>query len=222
MEIRLRRMMPRSLTRVYLWLAVCALLALVVKARWLAGFDLAVAEWAQGVRTPGRDELARAITFFGSSSWALAAGIVMTGWWARAKRWRTIGAFWVSWGIGLALQSVLRCWVAQWRPDASLAASLHWVADRLFNTGFTSGHAFRSAFIFGWWIDALQRHPARGAWAASAACAVLIVLVGATRVSLHRHWTSDVVGGWVVAMLSLAAARSIRAAAVAKHGTNQV
>ena len=213
--------MSRSLTRVYLWVAVCAVLALIVKMRWLAALDIAVADWAQGVRTPGKDAAARASTFFGSSTWALAAGVVMTGWWARAKRWRTIGAFWVSWGIGLALQSVLRCWVAQWRPDVYLPASLHWVVDRLFNTGFPSGHAFRSTFIFGWWIDALQRHPAHGARAALAACAVLIVLVGATRVYLHRYWMSDVVGGWVVAMLSLALACALRVE-VAKPACDQV
>jgi membrane-associated phospholipid phosphatase len=50
----------------------------------------------------------------------------------------------------------------------------------------------------------------RGGWAA-AGCAALILLVGATRVYLDRHWMTDVVGAWMLAGTALALAGSARA-----------
>lgn len=207
----LTRTMRLEARRVIGWASVCLMLAVLVQSRWLAGFDAMLTEWAQAHRASNGDGVARTLTFFGSSTWALAAGVMMTAWWARARQGRMIAVFWLSWGLGLAVQSVLRCGVAQWRPDAPLPASIHSMVDRLFSTGFTSGHAFRSAFVFGWWANVLTQRRTSWRRIGAVACVALIILVGWTRVYLWRHWMSDVVGGWVIAAWSLAVAARLGA-----------
>jgi membrane-associated phospholipid phosphatase len=185
-------------------------LSLAVKAGWLAPWDRALTEWFQAQRTPALDDAARAVTFFGSSPWTAAVVALMAIWWWRAGRAPTLAVFCLAGASSLLLQVFLRGWVAQWRPDAVLSQPLGWL-ERYELAGFTSGHAFRSAFLYGWWADALRREPRRS-WTvpAMAACGGLVVLVGITRLYLHRHWGSDVLGAWLIAATALAATRAVR------------
>ena len=184
-------------------------LVLLVKHGSLVAFDRRVTQWLETGRTPALEELAAAITFFGSSPWTVVLVAIMAGWWWRTGQGKTVAGLCVAGCCGLLVQVVLRLWVAQWRPDAVVpeAASLF---TRHELAGFTSGHAFRSAFLYGWWADLLWRR--KSAWAAAGAvgCWLLIVLVGLTRVFLHRHWCTDVLGAWCIALIALAVTRSHR------------
>jgi undecaprenyl-diphosphatase len=117
----------------------------------------------------------------------------------------------------LLLQVGLRYAVAHWRPDAvAPAAGADWVM-RYELAGFTSGHALRSAYLFGWWADALRRWGGPAAGVGALGCLAAAAAVGCTRVYLNRHWLTDVVGAWLIAGWALTIAAAARGRA-ARHG----
>lgn len=192
------------------WAIALGLLAVAVKSGALVAVDRLVGAWADTIRTPGADAAASTLTFFGSTPWTLAAGAVMGGWWLAKGRHDTLLVFLSAAALGLAIQTLLRVWVGQWRPEVSAVPAPMDLATRYDLAGFTSGHGFRSAFLYGWWgRELLQR---RTWWAAAGAVGLglLIVAVGATRIYLHRHWASDVLGAWLVALIALSLARRLR------------
>ena len=190
------------------WGLLLGLLAIAVNAKLLVDADHQMARWMEAVRTPGRDAAAKTMTFFGGSPWTLAAVAAMSlRWWAIHRRAALWACLWAGLGGGI-LQCLLRLWVGQWRPDTIPPSTMD-LAARYELAGFTSGHAFRAAFLYGWWAQALLRR--RTWWAATGAigCGLLIVVVGLTRVYLGRHWVSDVAGGWLVALTALALAKRL-------------
>ena len=190
------------------WALLTGCLALAVNGRWLAGIDHQMAAWMESLRSPELDAAAAALTFFGSTPWTLLVAGIMAGWWMMHQRTAPLMTFLGAWALGLVLQMALRLWVAQWRPDVVMPASPGFLA-RYSLAGFTSGHAFRSAFLYGWWARSL---PQQRRWATAAAwgCGLLMLLVGATRIYLRRHWLTDVVGAWGLAALVLSAASGFR------------
>lgn len=199
-----------------IWALTVALLLLtvVVKLQGLRPLDEAITAWLQTWRMPELDAAARILTFFGSSPFTLAAIAVMSVWWWRGGHRATVWACWGAGIFGLLIQDLLRFAVAQWRPDATaIPLATDWV-NRFELAGFTSGHALRSAFLGGWWCDALQRRRHPLGIPAAVTLGLAVGLVGLTRIYLHRHWMTDVVGAWVVAALALAMAQRWRAARI--------
>lgn len=194
------------------WTAVLMVMAAVVKLQLVHPVDEAVTVWLQTWRLPGLDTVARAVTFFGSSLFFFAVMAAMSlGWW-RSRQRTILRVLWRALMFGLLVEVVLRFVVGQWRPDTTslpLAADL---VGRFELAGFPSGHAFRSAFLGGWWCDALQRRRQAFGIPVAVAIGLVVGLVGLTRIYLHRHWMTDVVGAWVVAAFSLAMAQRWRAA----------
>lgn len=183
-----------------LWALLLGLLASQVAQGRLHAFDQDLAQVTAAWRSSAWDPAVGGATFFGSSAWTLLALIALA--------WRRRHAAWilcVACGFGLGLEVVLRLGVMQWRPD-TLVVPAGGLVERFHAAGFPSGHAFRSAFVFGWLIKELQ---ARREWwvrPAQAGGLLIILLVGAGRLYLNRHWASDVVGGWLVALLVLSVA----------------
>jgi undecaprenyl-diphosphatase len=57
----------------------------------------------------------------------------------------------------------------------------------------------------------LERAPStRGRWAIVAATAIVVAVVGYTRVYLGHHWPSDVLGGWLAGWAWLGALLALR------------
>lgn len=146
---------PGRVGRLAAWAVVVTALAVAVKGGHLVRTDYGLAQWMAEFRTPGRDAAAHALTFFGSSPWALGVMGVMSVRW-RHQRLR-LAVFWGVWLLGLGLHVVLRFWTAHVRPDAWAApTATHFIAYVQL-AGFPSGHAFRATFLYGWWADWLSR-----------------------------------------------------------------
>ncbi|MBI3010995.1 MAG: phosphatase PAP2 family protein [Candidatus Omnitrophica bacterium] len=199
-----------QLFSMWFWALLLLGVAVMVKRGDLITFDRAITQWMGSLRMPQLDAAARAVTFLGSSPWTLSVATLMAVGWVRTRQWAMLAAFVVAGGLGFALQVWLRYWVGQWRPDVVTVPSALDVMARYPLFGFASGHAFRSAFLYGWWGEVLQQRRTGWAMAATVGCGLLVFLVGASRIYLHRHWCTDVVGGWLIAMTVLVMTRPVR------------
>jgi len=192
---------------VWWWALVLGILSYQVAKGHLAGFDQVMASWVGVLRSPWLDMPVRAITFFGSSLWMLVAlgGLGCLAW--RRGGLQTVLILLGTVAVSLVLEVLLRYSVSSWRPDTvGVSEDLEWFA-RFRLAGYPSGHAFRSALVFGWLMRVLRSHRQRWAAVVRTACLVMIGLVGFTRLYLNRHWASDVVGSWLVVLVAMAIGR---------------
>ncbi|WP_431041116.1 phosphatase PAP2 family protein [Streptomyces sp. P1-3] len=123
-------------------------------------------------------------------------------WLAWRREWRL--AFWVvlTSALGTVLQWTVKATVRRERP--------RWPdpVDSGNYFAFPSGHAVTATVSCGLVLWLLARHGVRTRWLAPAAAVatVSVLGVGFTRVYLGVHWTSDVLGGWLLGAALVAAA----------------
>ena len=194
-------------TAVGAWLVALVAWAALVARGGGVSIDRHLADWIATTHTPWGDELLRAVTRVGDEKWMLSAlvglGIIA---WRRAGA-RAVVVFFGAFVVGMACEVLLKLCIPQWRPDAIVIPGSMELPTRLHVAGFPSGHAFRPAFVFGWLARALK--PLKSPWMPVGAflCGVVIGLVGFSRVYLNRHWASDVIGAWLLALVMLSVVR---------------
>ncbi len=193
---------------IVIWGVALGLLSYQVAQGHLKLLDQSVAQWVRAWQSPALDGPMHALTLFGSSVWAgVALAVLMSLAWRRGRRPEVLmlgGALL----LGVLIESALRLFVPQWRPDTTVVPPGLGLLGRVHLTGFPSGHAFCSAVLFGWLGRELAAWRSRLAGIGQGLCVAMIGLVGVSRLYLNRHWATDVLGGWLVALLvfSVAAA----------------
>ncbi|MBI3087854.1 MAG: phosphatase PAP2 family protein [Candidatus Omnitrophica bacterium] len=171
----------------------------------LKGADQQIAVWFLPLHSRYLDGPMQVLAWFGGSTWTILALLGLG-----ALAWRRGGnagalALTATFLAGALLQVFLRLWVSQWRPDAGAIPASMDLLTRFELAGFPSGHAYRSAFLFGW----IARAAVGTRWERLLVpgCALMVGLVGITRVYLNRHWASDVLGAWLVVLTMLSLVR---------------
>jgi undecaprenyl-diphosphatase len=130
--------------------------------------------------------------------WAVA-GVTAVVLWRRGRRRWAVWAV-VTVAVGGALDTPLKELVARARPifDEPIATAPGY--------SFPSGHALNAmvigagAVVLGWEATRSRRR-ARAALLAGAAA--LVVVTGLDRIGLGVHYTSDVVGGWLIGLATV-------------------
>jgi len=115
-----------------------------------------------------------------------------------------------AWGRALLLSATvlgerwlveaLKDWIGRPRPPLDFHLLPHSFA-------YPSGHAANSMTAF--LVTALMVSPPQYRRAAAGAALILTAAVGLSRIYLGVHWPSDVIGGWALGLLSVAAAMFI-------------
>jgi undecaprenyl-diphosphatase len=178
--------------------AVASLVGLIVRDlldRSAAhGLDATVLRWVVRHREPWLTSFMKVVTAFGGSAVLLplvaVVGVVL---WRRRGSWAPLGLLVAAYGGAFVAYHVVKVVVGRPRPGLGF---------RLVDAsgyGFPSGHATQSAAVYGALVvvcAASSPSARRALW--SALATVAVVLIGASRVYLGVHWTTDVVGGWVL------------------------
>jgi undecaprenyl-diphosphatase len=173
-------------------------------------WDRPITDAAVSARTPDRNDFALAVSRLGSTPVVLAVAALAAAFtWRRCRRLAIAIIF-----LALARPLVefgFKELVGRDRPTG----------DRLVvgrGPSFPSGHPFAAAASWGFIPLVIALYTRRRAlwWAATIAAWGLVVLIAVSRVWLGVHWTSDVVGGILLALLGVVG--SERLIVAAHHG----
>lgn len=190
----------RVLTFLGILFLLFALLAGVVHSVWLLHGDEAVTRALQRFRHSWLDSVVEAITFFGSTLFLIALGVLVAARWYRAGRPR-IARFCLLSLLGLPLNWLLKQPFHRARPSQNLVKVL------LEATGlsFPSGHAMASTVVYGFLAFLLWTNapPSKRRAAGVAFLGLMPFCIGLSRIYLGVHWFSDVVGGWIAGLVCL-------------------
>ena len=134
------------------------------------------------------------VEYAGPAMLALAAGLLISG--RRALAWRLLVAFVATGAIELAMKFALP--VPPVPAETARSFDAHPIVAVDYPYPYPSGHALRSTLLLGavilLWPNRLLRVLAL----------VLLAGMATTRIYLGVHWTSDVVGGTLLAVAALA------------------
>lgn len=106
------------------------------------------------------------------------------------KNWWRLLALLLAVGIGQAVLNILKVAFQRPRPKTEMF---------VFSYSFPSGHVFSATVIYGFCIYLTFRfiNNAVVKWIVSALLALLILLIGFSRIYLGVHWLSDTLAGYV-------------------------
>jgi len=160
-----------------------------------ARFDSVVRMWVHGFASPAVTTLMRIITDMGSVGLAvvlvIAIGLFLTKGWTRAVGWLLLSV------LGATVLSVtLKYGFHRPRPVPFFGAVPH-------SYSFPSGHSLFSFCIYGT-LAGLINARVRGLWlriVVWAIAALLVIAIGLSRIYLGVHYPSDVIAGYLAAMV---------------------
>lgn len=188
--------------------AFLALLVGVMWWKWIGVLDSALNAFLGPHRTPLLLTVFLWLTALGAMPTSAAVCVTTTAllWVARLSG--LILPLWIAFIGGQATSWTVKHLVGRTRPEFLEIASAA-------SASFPSGHSMSAMVVYGFLAFVLARHgpPGRLSVTAPLALAVLILMVGFSRIFLSVHFVSDVIGGflaggfWLLVGIALSLAR---------------
>jgi membrane-associated phospholipid phosphatase len=156
-----------------------------------APFDEPIRRWVLAHQTPAARDTFLVITRVAAPSVIIPCTAALAAWLWRERGLSIAAAMVMSPAVALAIFSGVKRIYRRKRPEGG--ARLHELTY-----AFPSGHSAASAAVFGTASYILWREGMLPCGVAEAVSGVGTLLVGASRIYLDVHWTTDVLGGWAV------------------------
>lgn len=185
-------------------ISLALFLGLAADACWIQRFswDLPITLWLQSLTLPGLERLMVWVSIPGNGSWQpyVAVLVVSIAFLLAGKRLEA-GCGVMSAGGGALLSSLFKWMVGRPRPNTDLVK----VWTIIGNQSFPSGHVVNYVTFYGFLFCLVTwRIPDRLPRALlQLFLGAIILLVGPSRIYLGAHWSSDVIGGYLLGGLWL-------------------
>lgn len=165
----------------------------VMEREALVQADQRVFAALQALRGDELDRLMVAITELGSVWITVPLGLLVFAWLGWQRLW-VLAWYWVGVFAGARLSIAVLKWTLERERPLNIYQGLEAFS-------FPSGHATTSAMVYGFLAFLLSRG-LRRRWRAPllAAAAVLVALIGLSRIYLGVHWFSDVIAGFALGL----------------------
>lgn len=163
--------------------------------------DIRVSEAVRGLRTPSADAALRLLTRLGDPRVLLVLALLL-GAVAFLRGHPVTAGFGLLTGLGAPLNFGLKLLIRHPRPPEAFLL----LGSAATGTGFPSGHAMAACISYGFLACLVARASLPRGWRAAgvALLALVILLVGFSRVYLGVHWPTDVLAGWLAGGVVLA------------------
>jgi undecaprenyl-diphosphatase len=179
-----------------LW-SVLELLVEVVIGSPTVGVDRRILNLVATLRTPALDQVMYVVTFLGNAQTILVLALVAVIVALLARQWKEAVLFVLAIGASTLFFSLLKLLVHRPRPLLEDA--------RIVQGGFSfpSGHSSLSATFYGTVAYLLIRSTKRDGLRVliGSGAALLVLLIGVSRIYLGVHYPSDVLAGWAAGAL---------------------
>ena len=187
----------------YVLIASAVFVVLAVAAHFVPYFaiDLTITRAVQSYHGAVFDALMRALSWLGFVPQVDVLGaLVILALFIAGLRWEAVAALFAMGGV--AFGALVKAVVSRPRPTADL---VH-VFQQLPTSGFPSGHTLMAAAFYGFlaFLVFTLLKPSWGRTLLLVVFALLIALMGPSRIYLGQHWFSDVAGAYVLGSLWLA------------------
>jgi len=165
----------------------------------LVQLDVATYHFLHGLRTSVGDRIMLVATGLGSVAVLLPLTVLVAAWLALRRCWQSL-RYWIAAALlSQLLIALLKFALQRQRPFNP------YPGDLFQQFAFPSGHATSSAVIYGFLAFLLAHRQRRHVRiSVYAAVAVLVTLIGFSRLYLGAHWLSDVLGGFSLGLTGVA------------------
>lgn len=168
--------------------------------------DPAVATYVADHRSGWLTTVMQLVTWLGSSLFIIPLGLLVGGsLWRRRHTWQPLVMLAAAFLGAAGLYDIVKPAVGRARPAAALQ-----VGGPEVGRSFPSGHATQSIAFYGMLaIVLIVSYAPRWRRLFIAAAAVVVLVIGASRLYLGVHWFTDVLGGYALGLAWLALAMVI-------------
>ena len=170
----------------------------------LAQADLAVTRWLQQYASPALDVISSIITIAGNVEVTVVLAVLIAVALARRGRMQLSVALWAVFIGGLAVEWIVKHWLPHPGVPESLRRPgvniLHYLVRTPYS--YPSGHAFRT-MLLATAASLLRAQTSRWRRLLPYVLGAAVALMGVALVYLGDHWASEVIGGYLLAVLGI-------------------
>ncbi|MGV4326303.1 phosphatase PAP2 family protein [Trueperella pyogenes] len=176
------------------------LITAVCRQTLFVSYDPIVTAGALTWRMPWLTAIAQVFTFMGTALFLVpVATVLVLTLLAKRRYWAGLVAT-LTMLIGLGLTSLLKNLIGRNRPPAN-----HQIGDFLGSYAFPSGHTLNTTVVIGVLAFLLMKSYPRLRSLLAILWLAQVALVGMSRIYLGYHWLTDVLGGFSIGLIVLAA-----------------